>query len=96
MRDAFIGGYHLQLERPELGITAFRRRYPDVAEEHIRANWALFERNAFDGGRPGAMDEERWRTTIDYTAATHGLSVFAGERLYRPELLATDMAYSPA
>ena len=96
MRDAFVAGYHLQLEQPELGIAGFRRRYPDVSEEHIRSNWALFEPNAFDGGRPGSMDAERWRTTIDYTAATHGLSVFAGDRLYRPELLAPAMAYSPA
>lgn len=96
MRDAFVAGYHLQVEQPELGIAAFRRRFPDVSEEHVRANWALFEPNAFDGGRPGSMDAERWRTTIDYTAATHGLSVFAGERLYRPELLAPAPAYSVA
>lgn len=96
VRDAFVAGHHLQLEQPELGIAAFRRRHPKVSEEHLRANWALFEPNAFDGGMPGSMDSERWRTTIDYTAATHDLSVFSGERLYRPELLAPAMAYSPA
>ena len=88
-RDAWVAGYELQLERPELGIAAFRRQYPDVSEEHIRANWAVFEPYAVDGVvTPGSMDSERWRETIDYTATTHGLSGFAGERLYRPELLA--------
>lgn len=96
MRDAFVAGYQLQLEQPELGIAAFRRRYPDVSEEHIRANWALFQANAFVGGRPGSMDAERWRTTIYYTAATHGLSAFAGHRLYRPELLAQAPEYAAA
>ncbi len=88
-RDAWVAGYELQRERPELGIAEFRRQYPDVSEEHVRANWALFEPYAVDGVvAPGSMDSERWRETIDYTATTHGLSVFAGERLYRPELLA--------
>lgn len=88
-RDAWAAGFELQLERPELGIAAFRRQYPDVSEEHIRANWAVFEPYAVDGVvAPGSMDADRWRQTIDYTAATHGLSVFEGERLYRPELLA--------
>jgi hypothetical protein len=88
-RDAWMAGYGLQLERPELGIAAFRRKYPDVSEEHLRANWAVFEPYAVDGRvAPGSMDSERWRETIDYTAATHGLSVFGGERIYRPELLA--------
>lgn len=88
-RDAWMAGYELQLERPELGIAAFRRQYPDVSEEHVRANWAVFEPYAVDGVvAPGSMNSERWRETIDYTATTHGLSVFEGERLYRPELLA--------
>ncbi|MDQ3647383.1 MAG: ABC transporter substrate-binding protein [Actinomycetota bacterium] len=87
MRDAFVAGYQLQQEQPELGIAAFRRSFPHVSEDHVRANWALFEPNAFDGGRPGSMDADRWRRTIEYTAATHGLSVFAGDRLYRPELV---------
>ena len=95
-RDAWVAGYELQVARPELGIAAFRRRYPDVSEEHIRANWALFERYAFDLVPPGSMDAEKWRETIDYTAATHGLSGFPGECLYRPELLAPAMAHSPA
>ncbi len=95
-RDAWAAGYQLQVARPELGIAAFRRQYPDVSEEHIRANWALFERYAFDLVAPGSMDAEKWQETIDYTAATHGLSGFPGERLYRPELLAPAMAYSPA
>ncbi len=95
-RDAWIAGYELQVARPELGIAAFRRQYPDVSEDHIRANWALFARYAFDLVPPGSMDAEKWRETIDYTAATHGLSGFPGERLYRPELLAPAMAYSPA
>ena len=87
VRDVFAAGYDLYRERPELGIAGFQRQYPDVDEDHIHRNWALFEPNAFHGGEPGAMDAERWRTTIAYTAATHGLAPIAGERFYRPELL---------
>jgi len=96
-RDAWMAGYELQLQQPELGIAAFRRKYPDVSEDHIRANWAVFEPYAVDGVTPpGSMDSGRWQETIDYTATTHGLSVFAGERLYRPELLAPALAHSAA
>jgi ABC-type nitrate/sulfonate/bicarbonate transport system substrate-binding protein len=96
MRDAFVAGYQLQLERPELGIAAFRRRFPDISEQHIRDNWALFEPYAFDGGAPGAMYADRWETTIEHTAATHGLSPFPAERVYRPELLAPAVEYATA
>ncbi len=96
MRDAFVAGYELQLERPELGIAAFRRRFPDISEQHIRDNWSLFEPYAFDGGAPGAMHADRWETTIAHTAATHGLSPFAAEQVYRPELLAPAVEYAPA
>jgi len=41
-----------------------------------------------DGVWRRARWTQSWRETIDYTATTHGLSVFGGERLYRPELLA--------
>ena len=94
MRDAFVAGYDLQLEQPELGIAAFRRRFPDVSEEHIAANWALFAPYAFDRAAPGAMDADRWRQTIEYTAATHGLPAFPDERIYRPELLTPALEYS--
>ncbi len=100
MRDAFVAGYELQLERPELGIAAFRRRFPDISEQHVRDSWSLFEPYAFDGGAPGAMHADRWETTIEHTAATHGLSPLAPERVYRPELLAPAAApaieYAPA
>ncbi len=95
MRDAFVAGYQLQLEQPELGIAAFRRRFPDISEQHIRDNWALFAPYAFDGGAPGAMHADRWETTIEHTAATHGLSPFPAERVYRPELLAPALEYAP-
>lgn len=96
VRDAFAAGYELQLEQPELGIAAFRRRFPDISEDHIRTNWAVFERYAFGGGAPGSMDASRWEATIAYTAATHGLSTFPGERVYRPELLAPAAEQVPA
>ncbi len=96
MRDAFVAGYQLQLERPELGIAAFRRRFPDISEQHIHDSWALFEPYAFDGGTPGAMHADRWETTIAHTAATHGLSPFVAEQIYRPELLAPAVEYATA
>jgi ABC-type nitrate/sulfonate/bicarbonate transport system substrate-binding protein len=94
MRDAFVAGYELAREQPELGIAGFLRRFPDISEEHIRANWSLFEPYAFDGVPPGSMDADRWRATIDYTAATHGMSRQEPDRIYRPELLAPAMVYA--
>ena len=96
MRDAFVAGYQLQLEQPAFGIAAFRRRFPDISEQHVRDSWALFEPYAFDGGSPGAMHADRWQTTIAHTAATHGLSPFPAERIYRPELLAPTVEYATA
>ncbi len=96
MRDAFVAGYDLQLEQPELGIAAFRRRFPDINEQHLRDNWALFEPYAFDGGTPGAMHADRWQTTIEHTATTHRLSPCAPERVYRPEMLAPAVEYAAA
>jgi len=96
MRDAFVAGYQLQLERPELGIAAFRRRFPDISEQHIRDSWSLFEPYAFDGGAPGMMHADRWETTIEHTAATHGLGRFEAELVYRPELLAPASEYASA
>lgn len=88
MRDAYAAGYQLHAEHPELGLAGFRRRFPDVSEEHARANWALFApRAGSDGARSGAMDAERWQVTIAHTAKTHGLATFPGELIYRPELL---------
>ena len=94
MRDAFIAGFELQLEEPQLGITGFQRRFPDISERHIRDSWSLFEPYAFDGGAPGEMHADRWETTIEHTAATHGLSPFPAERVYRPELLAPAVEYA--
>ncbi len=88
MRDALAAGYELQREQPELGIAAFRRRAPGISEQHLRTGWAAFEPYAFGGPEPLSMDSERWRRTIEYTAATHGLSGVPAEQVYRPELLA--------
>jgi len=88
MRDAYVAGFQLQLEHPELGLAAFRRCFPSVSEEYARANWGTFEPSARSGGvPPGSMDAERWEDTIAHTAKTHGLSTFPGDRIYRPELL---------
>jgi hypothetical protein len=85
------------LERREIDvIPTCRRRFPDISEQHIRDNWALFEPLAFDGGAPGAMNADRWETTIEHTAATHGLSVLPAVRVYRPELLAPVVEYAAA
>lgn len=93
MRDALLAGHQLQLEQPELGLTAFRRKYPDISLELLRANWAVFEPYCRD---LVPMDREKWRATIDYAAATNDLPVIAGERMYRPKLLAPALAGSPA
>ncbi len=87
MRNAFVAGHDLHRRRPELGIAAFRRRFPQISEEHIRRNWSLFEPYAFDGPQPGSMDAGRWEETAAYMAATHHLPPFPAEELYRPELL---------
>ncbi len=64
-----------------------RSRIGDGAARQHRRNWTLFEPYAFDGVPAGSMDADRWQTTIEYTAVTHGLSIVPGERFYRPELL---------
>jgi hypothetical protein len=88
MRDALVAGCELQRERPEVGIGAFLRRLPSIGEEHLRASWSAFEPYAFaPDRRPGEMEAERWRATIEHTAAAHGLPAVAGERMFRPELL---------
>ncbi len=87
MRDAFVAGYEVQREDPEPGLAAFRRNFPTISADHIRANWALFEPYAFDRVPAGSMDAERWQETIEYTAATHGFSACPADTVYRPELL---------
>jgi hypothetical protein len=96
MRDAMSAGHELQLERPELGLAGFRRRFPDISEAHARANWGLYEPYAFDGVPAGSMDADRWQDTIEYSTRTHGLSSLAPEQLYRPELLARAPQHSAA
>ncbi len=88
MRDALAAGYELQREHPELGIEALRRRVPDISEEHLSTAWSVFEPSAFGHAHPLSMDAGRWQTTIDYTAATHGLPSLPPEQVYRQELLA--------
>lgn len=88
MRDGLSAGYELQREQPELGITALRRRFPNTPEDHLQTGWSALQAYAFDSPTPGSMNAERWKATIEHTAASHGLSVFSGERIYRPELLA--------
>ncbi len=96
VRDAYVAGYYLQVEQPELGIAGLRRRFPDVSEAHLIASWSRFAPYAFDTVAPGTMDARRWEETIAYTARTHGLSVLPGDRLYRPELLTPPSELSPA
>jgi len=96
MRDALTAGYELQREQPEVGITAFRRRFPNISEDHLRIGWSALEPYAFDGPTPGSMDAKRWTATIEYTAAAHGLSEFPADRIYRPELLAPAAELTPA
>lgn len=87
MRDAFSAGHKLQREQPELGMSGFKRCFPNVSEAHARANWELYEAYAFDGDSPGAMDVDRWNHTIAYAAQTHGLPAIPPEEMYRPDLL---------
>jgi len=93
-RDAWMAGHELQREQPEMGITGFMRHYPDVSEGHIVNNWSLFEPYAFDRVQAGSMNADRWRTTIEHTALTHGLSVVPEERFYRPELVASGLTHA--
>ncbi len=90
MRDAIAAGHELQRAQPEVGLTGFRRRFPDVSKEHAVGNWALYEPYAFNGEPPGTMRAERWRTTIGHVARTHGLSTLRADRVFRPELLTAE------
>ena len=86
MAHALARGHELQREQPEPGLSAFRRCFPHVSEQHARISWELYEPSAFDGVTPGSMDPVRWRDTIAHTAATHGLATLPEDRVYRPEL----------
>lgn len=88
MRDAIAAGHELQRERPEPGLAAFCRHFPEVSAEHAATSWALYEPYAFGGGAPpGAMDAGRWRDTIAHTAASHGLPALPPAQVYRGELV---------
>jgi hypothetical protein len=96
MRDALVAGHELQRARPEPGLAAFRRCFPEVSLEHARTNWSLYEPYAFDGPAPGSMDAGRWRESIAYTASTHGLTALPEEEIFRPELLTPEPAHGGA
>jgi ABC-type nitrate/sulfonate/bicarbonate transport system substrate-binding protein len=96
VRDAYAAGYELFRDQPALGVDGFRRQYPDISAEHIASNWAMHEPYAFGAVPAGSMDADRWRATIEHTAATHGLSPIAGERFYRPELLTPTFSQAAA
>ena len=85
--DALREGFELQREQPELGIAAYRRRFPNISGDHLRSSWAVFEPYAFAGPPPGSMDVGTWQASIDYTTATHGLPAVPAGTVYRPELL---------
>lgn len=87
MKEALIAGFHLQREHPEVGIAAFSQRFPSIPTENIWASWSLFEPYGFSDSGPGSMDADRWKATIEYTAAAHGLPTLSPDRAYRPELL---------
>ncbi|CAN5537951.1 hypothetical protein BH20ACT17_BH20ACT17_05130 [soil metagenome] len=90
MRDAIAAGHELQRTHPEPGLTAFLRCFSNVSEEYVKVNWALYEPYAFDIPLPGSMDAGRWRETIPYVCATHGLPAVADEQVYRPDLLTAE------
>ena len=88
MRDALGAGHARQRERPEPGLAAFCRHFPEVSERHAAISWGLYEPYAYDGpANPGSMDADRWRDTIAHTARAHGLAPLAADELYRPELV---------
>ena len=87
VRDALAAGYRAQRAQPEVGIERLRCDRPNISEQHLSTAWSIFEPYAF-AQEPLAMDAERWRQTIDYTAAAHGLPSLPAEQVYRPELLA--------
>jgi len=97
MRDAYVAGFHLQLRRPDAGLAAFLRHFPDVSERHAVVNWEMFATSARrDGMAPGSMDADRWTQTIAHAARTHGSETVPGDRMYRPELLAATRRRTPA
>lgn len=90
--DALGAGFELQRAQPQIGIAAYRHRFPQISEDHVRHSWSIFERYADAGPGLGDMDAERWQTTIDYTTAVHGLRPVAPETVYSAELLAEPTA----
>ncbi len=87
MKQALVAGFQLQRQQPEVGIAAYSRRFPNIPIDNIRASWSLFEPYGFAGQEPGSMDVDRWKATIEYTAAAHDLPIISPDSVYRPELL---------
>jgi NitT/TauT family transport system substrate-binding protein len=86
MRVALTESLLRQRANPTAGLDELRARYPEVDPADAVEGWRLVEPNIFTGVEPGSMEAERWRHTIAWTAAAHGVVAPPPETVYRPEL----------
>lgn len=86
IRAAVVEALERQRRDPEAGLGELGRRYPDADPAEAVEGWRLAEPNIFTGEEPGSMDPARWRETVAFAAAAHGLPAPRPETVYRPEL----------
>lgn len=87
MRDALAAALELQRQQPELGVQAYRARFPQIPVDDIRLSWSSFVRHGWGDHPAGSMEEGTWDRTVAITAAAHSLPRAAPESLYRRDLL---------
>lgn len=87
MAEAIAAALERHRQDPEASVGPFLQRYPDVDPAEALEGWDLGEVGIFTDQPVGAMDVERWATTIDFVARAHDLPAPAPETVYRPERL---------
>ena len=78
MQAAVAAALEAQRADPTTGLDELARRYPDIDPGGALEAWTLLEPYVFVPPGPGAIDEARWRRTLDHAAATHRLPVEIG------------------
>lgn len=96
MVAALSDAYLAQRERPRVGLGELCRRFPTVRAVDALEEWAVLDGYVFAEPAPLAMDADRWRSTIDHAARTHGFPRRPLGEVCRDEALARSDGRVPA
>lgn len=88
VKGAVLDALEQQRLAPAEGLSAMRKRYPEVDAEDAREGWVAVQDYIFSGRWPvGAMTAEGWEQTLRFTTTAHNLPSPPPETVYRPEFL---------